>query len=342
MKKALFLVALAATFLLDSCAPGYDRYISSYQQLRFTEEPDYTNLNNWAAHPYKWDPSDSVPAPLKADYFQDSSVDVFFLHPTTLTEKEDTQVNASVQDLRINAKTDYSSMLYQASAFNEYRVFAPRYRQAHIRSYFIPDTAAAKQAFEKAYQDIRKAFAYYLDHYNGGRPIIIASHSQGSTHAVRLLREFFDQSPLRQRLVAAWVVGMYVPVGSFQNIPVCQQPAQTGCYCAWRTYRDNYTPERVKKEPVPASVINPITWTMDLSRAAAASNKGSVLQDFNKVRLNVASARIGNGVLWTSRPRFPGSILMLTRNYHIGDINLYYMDIRTNVRQRVNQFKRMP
>ena len=41
-----------------------------------------------------------------------------------------------LNDQSLNAKTDYSTILYQASAFNEYRVFAPRYRQAHLRSYY--------------------------------------------------------------------------------------------------------------------------------------------------------------------------------------------------------------
>ena len=36
----------------------------------------------------------------------------------------------------INKKTDEKPILYQASAFNEFPVYAPRYRQAHIRAYF--------------------------------------------------------------------------------------------------------------------------------------------------------------------------------------------------------------
>ena len=133
--------------------------------------------------------SDSVTKTLRKDYQQDQTVDVFFLHPTTLTDQEDDRWNADFQDAKLNAKTDYSSILYQASTFNEYRVFAPRYRQAHIRSYFTTDTTRARQAFDTAYEDIRQAFTYYLKNYNQGRPIVIASHSQGSTHAIRLLKE---------------------------------------------------------------------------------------------------------------------------------------------------------
>ena len=85
--------------------------------------PDYQDLNYWAAHPWKWDPSDSVPAPLKIEPMIigriDSSVDVFFLHPTSFTKNKDRHIaNASIDDDYINAKTDYSTILYQASVFN--------------------------------------------------------------------------------------------------------------------------------------------------------------------------------------------------------------------------------
>ena len=42
-------------------------------------------------------------------------------------------------------------------------------------------------------------------------PFIIASHSQGSTHAIRLLKEFVDSTTLQQQLVAAYIIGMQIP-----------------------------------------------------------------------------------------------------------------------------------
>jgi len=56
---------------------------------------------------------------------------------------------------------------------------------------------------ELAYQDVKTAFEYYLKNWNQDRPIIIASHSQGSVHAQRLLKEFFEDKPLAKQLVAA-------------------------------------------------------------------------------------------------------------------------------------------
>lgn len=184
-------------FTCIGCFPSYELQTSNYKTIFTTADsvPDYADLKFWAAHPWKKDPSDSIPKPLRNQTI-DSSVDVFFIHPTTLTDESLQGVvwNASLNDANINAKTDYTSILYQASVFNSScRVFAPRYRQAHIYSFFSKDTLASKNALALAYADVETAFTYYLKHYNNGRPIIIAAHSQGTLHAGMLLKKYFEK-----------------------------------------------------------------------------------------------------------------------------------------------------
>jgi hypothetical protein len=345
MKKPVYSVAVrwliscCLLFLLSHCTPSYQQYIQDYKKLPLSDQPDYSDLKYWAAHPWKWDPSDSIPLPLRGTTGIDSGIDVFFLYPTSLTNFDDPRWNADLDDASLNAKNDYNSILYQASAFNRYRVFAPRYRQAHIRSYYVEDTANAKKAFEKAYSDVAAAFSYYLDNYNQGRPIILASHSQGSTHAIRLMKEYFDGKALGEKLVAAWVPGMYLPEGTFKQIPLCQDPLQISCYCSWRTFKTYYTPPFTEKEKVHSPVTNPLSWTVREEPAARALNKGALLRNFNKIMPGVADARIEGSILW-SLPRFPGSFLMKKKNLHIGDINLFYMNIRENAETRVNEYKK--
>jgi hypothetical protein len=301
--------------------------------------PDYSKLEYWAAHPGKNDFSDRIPMPLVATTIKDSTTDVFFLHPTTLTAAGDTEWNASLDDSALNAKTDRTTILFQASAFNECRVFAPRYRQAHIRAYFTADTASARKAFDLAYADIRAAFQYYLDNYNRGRPIIIASHSQGTTHAERLLKEFFEDKPLGKRLVAAYIIGMAIPGDSFSGMHPCLDSSSTGCLIGWRTYKDGYEPPFVIQEKSKSWVVNPLTWTTTEELAPRSLNKGSILTNFNKLMPEVVDAQIHDGVLWVHHPHFPGSVLLRTKNYHIGDINLFYLNIRDNVRTRIRYFQ---
>lgn len=336
--QRIILLFLLETFCFLSCAPRYNKFISGYSVQDKPGTPDYGNLYYWAAHPYKKDPSDSVPKPLMNRLVKDSTVDVFFLHPTTFTSKDDTNWNADINDATINAKTDYSTILYQASVFNECRVFAPRYRQAHVRSYYTSDSESAKKAFDLAYQDLKVAFQYYLEHYNNGRPIIIASHSQGSTHAQRLLKEFFEKSPLKNRLVVAYVLGMYIPADYFSELKMCKDSTQTSCLVGWRTYKNGYEPEFVKREKNSGMVTNPLTWTTTDEYAGYALNKGGIITDFEKFRPNIADAKIHDGILWINKPHIPGSFLLRMKNFHIGDINLFYQNIRENVRQRISAF----
>jgi hypothetical protein len=335
---AIFLIFLA----LYGCADKYQSYRSNYPFKSPNGQPDYTNLDYWAAHPDKKDPSDSIPAPLRSET-RDTLADVFFLHPTTFTDKKEAdRPNAAIDDDYINAKTDYSTILFQASAFNQQsRVFSPRYRQAHIGNFYGADSALAVQALQLAYVDVRNAFRHYLQHYNNGRPIIIASHSQGALMAIELLKEFFDNKPLQQQLVVAYVVGWPLETKSFNSLTACVQPAQTNCVCSWRTFKMGYEAPWVKKEKeraAPIIVTNPLSWTTDSGFVSRKANKGAVLTRFNKVFTGAADAQIHHGVLYSYRPHFPGSFLYRTDNYHIGDINLYYLNIRENVRTRLAAF----
>ena len=62
---------------------------------------------------------------------------------------------------------------------------------------------------------------------------IIPIAGQGSRMLLRLLDEYFREGPLRERLVAAYVVGARVWEGPFERgeaaVPVCDGPEQTGC-----------------------------------------------------------------------------------------------------------------
>lgn len=246
--KSSTVITLLWFLILTSCSNKYQQHIKEYTFHAADGKPDYNDLNYWAAHPYKHDVADSVPKPLRKNYQPDSTVDIFFIHPTTYTDKEKKcGWNASIDNDTLNAKTDYTSILFQASIFNEAgRVFAPRYRQANYYSYFPQskeDTLNAIKAFDMAYNDIKTAFEFYLQHWNNGRPVIIASHSQGTTHAKRLLKEFFENSNLKNRLVAAYLVGIPVEPDYFTTIKPCISPNQTGCICSWRTLQEGYKPD---------------------------------------------------------------------------------------------------
>ncbi len=299
---------------------------------------DYGNLKHWAAHPDKRDNSDLIPGS-DAALPINLAADVFFIHPTIYNDKgQNLSWNPSITDSVLNTRVDNSTIKFQASAFNAAgRVFAPRYRQAHLISYSTNDKASAKKAFALAYSDVKNAFEHYLKYYNNGRPIIIASHSQGTTHAGPLIKEFFDGTPLQQQLVVAYLIGLPVPKDYFERIWPCEDADGLNCTISWRTFKRDYVPD---DKPLGDSILvtNPLSWKIDTTYVSKAKNKGAVLRNFDKVLPKRVDAQVHNGILWANKPRFPWSFMFRKKNYHIADINFYYMDIRTNAKRRVDKW----
>ncbi|MBR9920294.1 MAG: DUF3089 domain-containing protein [Bacteroidetes bacterium] len=302
--------------------------------------PNYDDLYYWAAHPDKADAADLVPPPLQDSLVPAQVVDVFFLYPTIYTGKKgDKGWNAPVDDPDFNERVDSSAIKFQASIFNEMgRVYAPRYRQAHLHAYHSKKRASAEKAFELAYADVKAAFEYYLEHERKpGTPIIIAGHSQGTTHAKQLLKDYFDGTDLLDYLVAAYIPGIAVKFEEFENIPVCNRPDQIRCFCSWRTWKEGKEPKNWTSPEV--AVTNPINWKIDTSFASNKLHNGAILPNFEDYRPAFADARVNHelGILWTSRPKIFGSFFLFG-NYHIADFNLFYRDVQLNVRERVDAY----
>lgn len=143
-----------------------EKHPDNISEKTYGHEPDYNNLLNWAASPFKHDNSDSIPAFLKNE-IRDTRADVFFIHPTSFFAKGDSAAwNADMNDTVVNHETDFRSILYQATVFNgSCRIFAPRYRQANMKAFYVFETPLAQTAFDLAYSDVRKAFLYFLKNF---------------------------------------------------------------------------------------------------------------------------------------------------------------------------------
>ena len=83
----------------------------------------------------------------------------------------------------------------QASAFNSVgAVWAPKYRQATFGA-FLTSEDNARRALDFAYRDVLAAYEEFLRQAPPDRPIILAAHSQGSLHLMRLLEERVQGAP---------------------------------------------------------------------------------------------------------------------------------------------------
>lgn len=292
--------------------------------------PDYSLEKNWSALPFRKDAADKIPNDEK--WVNDSlkPVDVFYIYPTIYESGE--TWNADLNNKALNKKIDEKPVQYQASVFNaSCQVYAPRYRQSIITAFYDKENGPKSLAF--AYDDVKLAFQYYLDHYNHGRPFIIASHSQGTYHARRLLKEMIDTTNLRNRMVAAYVIGYAIDTAMYKVLEPCRNETETGCYITWASFKKGFTPDGIA---LYGNVcVNPLTWTSSLDPAGKVCSKGAILLSFNKKYLNNVCTEIHDNYLWVenSLPVISG-----WGNLHIADYNLFWYDIRQNVAKRIEAF----
>ena len=336
----LFLLLLATLHAISQRPLLREFRSQKIEEKAAPSEPDYSNLYFWAAHPLKKDMADSIPSFLKSEK-RDSAVDVFYIHPTTFTKDLTAGWNANLNNKELNDQTDIRPILFQASIFNgSCKVYAPRYRQANLKAFFMTRSPQSQDAFDMAYSDVKTAFEYYLAHYNHDRPIVIAAHSQGSLHAIRLLKEFFDNKPLRKQLVCAYVVGWQIKKDDLIAIPIGNAPAQTGCIVGWRSYRNGKSDKMIQNENENSLCVNPVTWTTTGEASDIAFHKGMVMKDFNVLypKSLTAVVDIKSNTLWVDLPDKLDESRGNLNNYHIVDFNLFYMDVRENVKVRINAY----
>ena len=284
--------------------------------------------------------------------------DVFFVHPTTYIRGEDW--NQSLTSRNVNFNTNWRSIRNQASVFNDCcRVYAPRYRQAILYA-FITDQSDGPQALDLAYQDVLLAFRYFIKHHNKGRPFVLAGHSQGAYHLVRLLEEEISGKPIRRRFVVAYAIGIPIPLDKIQrtlpDIPSCRHAQQTSCLISWNTYGMNASTKRlrtirmrypeglIENGSKPIVCVNPLTWNANGNQANATTNQGGVVfgsdpSSVPKPDAQLVSAQCRQGVLRISHPAFYRyRKLTHAGDYHNFDYQLFYMNIRRNAASRVKSF----
>lgn len=322
-----------ALTLLIACKPVYKT--SSFEQTSVPATPNYADETFWAVLP------ENYPEELTSitGIYTPKEADVFFIYPTLLTDKKDPAWNADIQKEDIRKAVITTSVKYQASAFAKAgNLYIPFYRQSHYKIYVPPYDKQEELSRNIAYSDIQTAFNYYLEHYNQGRPIIIASHSQGSIMAAMLLKEFFDGTPLQEKLVAAYIPGIKIADDMFYVLKKMEQPTATGGYVTWNSYKRNKLPSNYETYYKGGTVTNPISW--DNAKTTTMNQHKGVLYSDGKIYPHALRIELIDGVLWSSIPKIPKRFwLSFLKSYHFADINLFWKDIEHNSVNRLAAWK---
>jgi hypothetical protein len=308
-------------------------FIGSYV-IAFSQQVDYGNPENWAV---KGNKTPEILKQFIKDTLNLNKADVFYVYPTVFLDKNDDRWNINMGDSLHKVKVLERAIKFQASAWAESgRMFAPFYRQAHLRSFRYLENGG-REAILFAYEDVRNAFQYYLDNYNQGKPIILAGHSQGSLHIARLLKEFFDEKPLQKQLVIAYIPGIGVKKNEFKTIPLLTKENEVGGFVTWNTFKKKINMDRYEMWYKGKAVINPVTWSIE-KQAERGQHKGFLFSN-NKLYKHSFSTHLIDGAVWISRPHFPyWTIAWSLNDYHIGDVNLFWEDVKVNSKLRLSVF----
>lgn len=300
-----------------------------------TAQPlDFAKADYWMVLPEK-NPEFFTKKTLDSTWI--SKVDVFYVYPTFLVDAQDARWNLPFEDQAMREDILQKAVKFQASAWLECgRLFVPFYRQAHLRAYDSIQ-GRGRQALLFAYEDVKAAFVYYLDHYNQGRPFVLAGHSQGSTQLNLLIKEFIDGKPLSKQLIAAYLPGIGIDSNEIQHLPFMTNPNGYGGYVSWNTMYEKPDTYRYPVWYKNRLCINPLSW--DLSPHVDRAEHQGFLYQNGSIYKHCFDADLCQGAVCLRRAKWP--ISWMAKNYkslHIGDVNLFWKDIGMNCKARINAY----
>ena len=334
MFKRNLLKVYVLLWFVTGCKISYNTY--DFDKSPEIVKPNYSDKDSWAVLP------ENIPDEISIFNIDENKkeADVFYIYPTLIDSKNQREWNSDIWNEDIRNDVINRPVKYQASAWLDAgNLYVPYYRQAHIRVFNDKFRVDGDKALNLAYNDIKEAFTYYLENFNNDKPFIIASHSQGTVHAKRLIAEFIDGKELQKKLIAAYLVGIKVFEDEFKNIKPMNSANETGGFVTWNTFKFNKYPRKDNYENwfKGGVTTNPITWD-DSKETKKDLHKGLLYRDLKIFSQNI-DIKLIDGIVWSTVPNVPGKILLKTvRSYHFADINLFWVDIRENAKLRVDQW----
>ncbi len=280
-------------------------------------------------------------------------VDVFYLYPTAWVRETGQPYYCEIDNPSMIAGSQ-PMVMAQASAFDGVgNIYAPYYRQ--LDAFWAVQSAPLEEQetyFNGVpYTDVIAAFEYYLEHYNNGRPFILAGHSQGSAMVKAMVKLYMKDHPeVYERMVAAYAIGYFVTQDELDANPhmkFAESADDTGVIISWNVEAPNMTIAN-PLAPAGSISINPITWTRGEETASKEQNLGSEVfrrQTASleyKEQLADATVNLERGTVVCSTVNiadypnagglFPNGV------YHSQDYGFYYYNIRANAKNRVNKY----
>ena len=278
---------------------------------------------------------------------EDKDVDLFLVCPTVDTlDEENMSLENEVMKKYFEGALNMERGIYEESA----RMYAPYYRQAAMNSY-TQEAAERDRRLEFGYRDVSDAFAYYLEHENNGRPIILAGFSQGADMCYRLMGEYFGKEEMQEKLVACYAIGWACTDELMQKYPQIV-PAESaddlGVVISFDCEAPEVTETFVNPAGQKAHSINPLNWKTDGTPADKSENLGACFTGYDGKIASEAAQLCGcyideeRGTLKVTDvtpEEYPAKIDIFPEGaYHIYDYQFFFRNLQENVGHRVELY----
>ncbi len=243
MKSLKFYIIALSALLVFVCCSSSGGALAPQQEVAL----DYTSSDLW------------YELPTEAKY----PADVFYVLPTSLAdwvdESGEVQHYADVYNEQQRAAMAVSYELgQQIFGADNCNYYAPYYRQVTLDTWL--DWSLVEERLPNAMIDVNDAFDYYMEHFNNGRPFILAGFSQGAKCIQELMKGLSEAE--YSRMIAAYSCGFSVvesDLVSYKTIKAAQSADDLGvtiCYNSAES-EEGMTPIL----PPSAICINPVSWS---------------------------------------------------------------------------------
>ena len=279
----------------------------------------------------------------------EKAADVFFICPTVYGGDSDT-FNMALDDEKTKESFVGATNMEKGIYDGDCRFFAPYYRQAALNVYEM-ESADREPYLSIAYEDVKLAFEYYLEHYNNGRPIVLAGFSQGADLSIRLVKDYFADEKVSNLLVACYAIGWRVTeaeVAQYAHLKVAQSETDVGVVVSFNSEAEDITDSLTIPEGTKTFAINPLNWKTDSTPADKTLNKGACFTSYSgKIKNEIPEltgayidpVRGALKVTDVTAEEYPPKLSIFEDGvYHLYDYQFFYRNLQENVGVRIAEY----
>ena len=296
---------------------------SNIENAYIPSEPDYTDSKMWY---------------INLNDTDDSGADIFYIVSTWEFDwyTNDGQICHYADP--VNTKDHRDDMAIEISKIAQYmgqknNFYAPYYRHITLNSWATCNEDTINRRYHTvSFNDVQKAFQYFINTNNNNRPFILAGFSQGGKSVVELIKTMPDD--VKKRMVAAYVLGYKVTpqdTAECKNLRAAKDSLDLGVTICYNSVSDIKYIKPVISVPS-AMCINPVNWKTDATPA--------ILHDTITVTLspehNVLVLSGYNGSEYT-----PILGIINTGDFHGAEPWLYSECLAKNIQQRIKAYRKL-